>query len=111
MPVADDERLPAGIATLTLELASLIRNHARYHGDCTALVCDGQRLSYTTFWSRIARVGNLLRALGIGPGDKVATVSGNSLALIESYWAVPTIGAVLVPLSPLLMSSANASLT
>jgi acyl-CoA synthetase (AMP-forming)/AMP-acid ligase II len=52
----------------------------------------------------------MLRALGIGPGDKVATCAGNSLELLEAYWAVPTIGAVLVPLSPLLLRDGLASL-
>jgi long-chain acyl-CoA synthetase len=58
----------------------------------------------------VARVGNLLRSMGIGPGDKVATVAGNSLDLLAIYWAVPTIGAVLVPLSPLLLRAGLASL-
>ena len=50
------------------------------------------------------------RSLGIGPGDKVATVAANSLELLVIYWAVPTIGATLVPLSPLLLPSGLASL-
>jgi acyl-CoA synthetase (AMP-forming)/AMP-acid ligase II len=93
-----------------LELASLIARHARYRPDSPAVVFEGERLSYRQFWSRVARVGNLLRSLGIGPGDKVATVAGNSLDLLTIYWAVPTIGAVLVPLSPLLLREGLASL-
>ena len=93
-----------------LELATLISRQARYRSDATAVVFEGERLSYRQFWSRVARVGNMLRALGIGPGDKVATVAGNSLELLETYWAVPTIGATLVPLSPLLLPAGLASL-
>jgi acyl-CoA synthetase (AMP-forming)/AMP-acid ligase II len=52
----------------------------------------------------------MLRSLGIGPGDKVATVAANSLDLLVAFWAVPTIGAVLVPLSPLLLREGLASL-
>jgi long-chain acyl-CoA synthetase len=44
------------------------------------------------------------------PGDRVATVLSNCRELLEIYWAVPSIGAVLVPLSPLLMASGLASL-
>ena len=86
-----------------LELATLIARQARYRPDAVAVVVEGQRLTYRQFWGRVARVGNLLRGFGIGRGDKVATVLSNSLELLETYWAVPTIGATLVPLSPLLM--------
>jgi acyl-CoA synthetase (AMP-forming)/AMP-acid ligase II len=93
-----------------LELASLIPRQARYRPGATAVVFEGERLTYGQFWARVARVGNMLRALGIGPEDKVATVAANSLELLETYWAVPTIGAVLVPLSPLLLRDGLASL-
>jgi acyl-CoA synthetase (AMP-forming)/AMP-acid ligase II len=93
-----------------LELSSLLHRHARYRPDATAVVCDGERLSYGEFWARVARAGNLLRDLGIAPGDKVATVAANSLALLELYWAIPAVGAVLVPLSPLLLPAGLASL-
>jgi acyl-CoA synthetase (AMP-forming)/AMP-acid ligase II len=93
-----------------IELATLVQRHARYRPDATAVVIENQRLTYAQFWARVARAGNLLRSLGIGKGDKVATVLTNSLELIELYWAIPTVGAVLVPLSPLLMSAGLASL-
>ena len=93
-----------------LELASLMARQARYRPDATAVVFENERLTYRQFWVRVARVGNMLRALGVGPGDKVATVAGNSASLLETYWAVPTIGATLVPLSPLLLATGLASL-
>ncbi len=93
-----------------IELATLVQRHARYRPDATAVVIENQRLTYAQFWARVARAGNLLRSLGVGKGDKVATVLTNSLELIELYWAIPTVGAVLVPLSPLLMSAGLASL-
>lgn len=93
-----------------LELASLIPRQARYRPDATAVVFGEERLTYRQFWKRVARAGNALRSLGVGRGDKVATLAGNSLELLEIYWAVPTIGAVLVPLSPLLLREGLASL-
>ena len=93
-----------------LELATLIQGHARYRPDSPALVFGGERLTYRQFWQGVARAGNVLRSLGIGRGDKVATVAANSLELMELYWAVPTIGATLVPLSPLLLPAGLASL-
>jgi long-chain acyl-CoA synthetase len=93
-----------------LELATLIARHARYRPQATAVVFDGVPYTYAQFSERVARAGNALRALGIGAGDKVATVAANSLELLEIYWAVPSIGAVLVPLSPLLLREGLASL-
>ena len=93
-----------------IELATLVQRQARYRGDATAVVFGDQRLTYAQFWARVARAGNLLRSLGIDKGDKVATVLANSLELLELYWAIPTVGAVLVPLSPLLMPAGLASL-
>ena len=93
-----------------LELASLIAHHAHYRPDALAVVSGEERLTYRMFAARIARVGNMLRTLGVGRGDKVATLAANSLDLLTTYWAVPTIGATLVPLSPLLTASGLATM-
>lgn len=93
-----------------LQLATLIKHHARFRGDRIALVFEQQRLSWAEFEERVHRCGNLLRSLGVRQGDRVATVLGNCSELLEVYWAVPSIGAVLVPLSPLLMAPGLASL-
>jgi acyl-CoA synthetase (AMP-forming)/AMP-acid ligase II len=92
------------------ELATLIAQQARYRPEVTAVVFERERFTYRQFWGRVARAGNMLRELGIQPGDKVATLSTNLLELLEVYWAVPTIGATLVPLSPLLLPVGLASL-
>ncbi|MEO8459761.1 MAG: AMP-binding protein [Dokdonella sp.] len=93
-----------------LELATLISRQADFRPDATAIVFESQRISFRQFRARVARVGNMLRALGVGRGDKVATAMTNSLELLEIYWAVPTIGATLVPLSPLLLGTGLANL-
>jgi len=93
-----------------LELATLISRHARYRPAATAVVFEDERLTYAQFGTRVARSANLLRSLGVGKGDKVATVLGNSREALELIWAVPAVGAALVPLSPLLMPAGLASL-
>jgi long-chain acyl-CoA synthetase len=93
-----------------LELATLVGRHARLRPDALAVAVDGERRDWRAFGERVARVGNMLRTLGVQPGDRVATCMGNSLALLETYWAAPAIGATLVPLSPLLLADGLASL-
>jgi len=93
-----------------LQLATLTRHHAKFRPDQTAVVFEEERLSWREFDARVGRCACLLQWLGVRKGDRVATVLANCRELLEVYWAVPLIGAVLVPLSPLLMASGLASL-
>jgi len=63
-------------------------------------VIDGDsRWTYAQFCDRCDRWSATLQKLGIGPGDRVAYLSPNTHAQLESFYAVPQIGAVLVPLN------------
>lgn len=63
-------------------------------------VIDGDlRLTYEEFFVRCDRWSSALQTLGVQPGDRVAYVSPNTHALLESFYAVPQIGAVLVPVN------------
>ena len=46
-------------------------------------------------FERTARLGNALRELGIGAGDRVGTFAWNTYRHLEAYFAPPTIGAVV----------------
>lgn len=87
---------------LPITLEKLVARHARYRGDRLAVVFGTERLTWVEFDARVNRVVNALAARGIGHRDKVATALPNSMELLVIYWAVVTLGAVLVPLSPLL---------
>ncbi|MEF8755589.1 MAG: AMP-binding protein [Accumulibacter sp.] len=93
-----------------LQLATLINHHAAFRPNELALVFEDERLSWCDFAARVDRCACLLQWLGVRRGDRVATVLANCRELLEIYWAVPAIGAVLVPLSPLLLASGLASL-
>ncbi|WP_300452281.1 class I adenylate-forming enzyme family protein [Accumulibacter sp.] len=93
-----------------LQLTNLITHHSAYRPDEIAVVFERERLTWREFETRVSRCVRLLRSLGVCQGDRVATVLANCRELLEVYWAVPAIGAVLVPLSPLLMANGLASL-
>ena len=57
-------------------------------------------VTYREYDCRVNRLANALLALGCRKGEKVATLSLNTIPLCESYFAVWKIGAVLVPLNP-----------
>jgi acyl-CoA synthetase (AMP-forming)/AMP-acid ligase II len=85
-----------------MNLGTLLPRHARFRPEHTAIVFEEKRLTYAEFHRSVNRLAKALLNLGIGKGDKVATILPNSLELYETYWAVTQIGAVVVPLSPLL---------
>jgi long-chain acyl-CoA synthetase len=89
-----------------MNIGSIFSRHARYRPDHPAVVFQDQRLTWYEFDRSINRLANALLGLGIRKGDKVATILPNCLELLEVYWAVAKIGAVVVPLSTLLLEKA-----
>jgi len=89
-----------------MNIAGLLSHHARYRPGHPAVVCGDVRLTFAEFEARVNRAANGLSSLGLGPGDKVATVLGNCLELLEVYGAAARTGMVVVPLSPLLRGPA-----
>jgi acyl-CoA synthetase (AMP-forming)/AMP-acid ligase II len=93
-----------------MNLGTLLPRHARFRPDHTAIIFEDKRLTYAEFHKSVNRLANALRDLGISKGDKVATILPNCLELFEVYWTVSRIGAVVVPLSPLLRGTGLVSL-
>lgn len=57
---------------------------------------DHVRFDYRTLYARISQLAGLLTSLGVKPGDTVAVMDWDSNRYLESYFAVPMIGAVLM---------------
>ncbi len=63
-------------------------------------VVDGElRLTYRQFAERCDRFSAALHRLGVRQHDRVAYIAPNTHAQLESFYAVPQLGAVLVPLN------------
>lgn len=89
-----------------MHIGTLLTRHARYRPDHLALIFEHQRLSFRELNANVNRLANALLARGVRKGDAIATLLPNCVELLEIYWAVAKIGAVLVPLSPLLQERA-----
>jgi fatty-acyl-CoA synthase len=78
-----------------------IEHHARRTPDKAAIVdlAVGSRFTYAELHDRIGRLTALLRARGVGPGDRVASLSQNSGRLFELLFACGRAGAVFLPLN------------
>jgi fatty-acyl-CoA synthase len=74
------------------------RSRALY-GSREAVVDGPLRLTYQQFFDRCDRFSSALQTLGVKAGDRVAYIAPNTHAQLESFYAVPQIGAVLVPIN------------
>jgi fatty-acyl-CoA synthase len=97
---------------LTMETAlsplDFARRTRRLHGGREAVVDAGWsrptgkqslQLTYEQFFDRCDRWSAALQGLGVRQGDRVATIAPNTHAQLESFYSVPQIGGVLVPIN------------
>jgi len=75
------------------------RRARRLYPSREAVVDGNLRLTYAQFFDRCDRWSAALQAMGIQRGDRVAYIAPNTHAHLEAYYAVPQIGAVLVPIN------------
>lgn len=59
----------------------------------------GVRIGYADLESRARGLADRLRRAGYGPGDRIATVSGNSIDHVVAFFACAKSGVAFVPLS------------
>ena len=69
------------------------------YGDREAVVDGDQRWTYAEFLERCDRWSQALQALGVVPADRVAYIAPNTHAHLEGFYAVPQVGAAIVPLN------------
>jgi fatty-acyl-CoA synthase len=75
------------------------RRARRLYASREAVVDRDLRLSYAQFFDRCDRWSSALQQLGVKSGDRVAYIAPNTHSQLESFYAVPQIGAVLVPIN------------
>jgi fatty-acyl-CoA synthase len=85
---------------LPLTPLEFARRARRLYADREAVVDGDLRLSYGQFFERCDRWSNALQQrFNVGHGDRVAYIAPNTHAQLESFYAVPQLGAVLVPIN------------
>ena len=75
------------------------RRARRLYSEREAVVDGSLRFTYGQLFDRCDRWSSALQEFGIQPGDRVAYIAPNTHAQLESFYAVPQIGAVLVPIN------------
>ncbi len=84
------------IALSPMEFA---RRARRLYSEREAVVDGEKRFTYGRFLERCDRWSAALQALGVRQGDRVAYIAPNTHSHLEAYFAVPQIGAILVPIN------------
>ncbi|MGA8209056.1 MAG: long-chain fatty acid--CoA ligase [Nocardioidaceae bacterium] len=83
-------------------LAQHLVTTAEQHGDRAAVRLDDLVISYAELLDGARRVTALLRARGVGPGDRVCLVLPNVPSFPVLFYGALGAGAVVVPMNPLL---------
>ncbi len=87
-----------------LTLPSILEYAAAYHPDTEIVTrtVEGpiHRYGYAQALTRSKRMANALKAMGVKPGDRVATLAWSTYRHFELYYAVSGIGAVLHTINP-----------
>ena len=89
---------------MSLNLAECIELSAAEHGDKTALVFGGWRMSYRELDVAARRAANMLRGLGVKPGDRVGLLLPNVPQFAMIYFGILYTGATAVTMNVLLKS-------
>jgi acyl-CoA synthetase (AMP-forming)/AMP-acid ligase II len=89
-------------------VGSWIERHARIAPDRPALVSADRRRTYAELATRIRRLANGLRDLGVERGDRIGWLGSNDPAFLELLFAAGLTGAVLAPVNHRLGPAARA---
>ena len=89
---------------LPLTITSLIEFAAKYQGDVEIVsrTVEGplHRYGYRDAYTRVQQLANAIERLGVGRGDRIATVAWNGFRHFELYFAISGIGAVCHTINP-----------
>src|SRR3954451_3947643 len=83
-------------------LARIVADSAARSAEHPALKLSEEVVSYGRLDELVARCAALLRALGVGPGDRVGVMLPNVPQFAVAYYGVLRCGAIVVPMNILL---------
>jgi len=85
-----------------MNLGSLIEDNLKRFGEHESVYFEGKWYTNAEINRSANQLGNALKKLGIGKGDRVAVQMPNSTPVFSAFSAIYKIGGIVVPLNPLL---------
>lgn len=81
-------------------IPDILRERAATHPDRPFVLFGERTITFREMDERSGRVAGMLRAAGVGRGDRVCLSLSNRAEFLESWFALAKLGAVMVPLGP-----------
>src|SRR4051812_48079229 len=75
------------------------RRAVKYYPQKTAVIDGEKEFTYQEFGQRVDRLSAALYLAGIGEGDHVAVMLPNTHYMLECFYGIGQLGAVMVPLN------------
>jgi acyl-CoA synthetase (AMP-forming)/AMP-acid ligase II len=91
-------------------ITEYLKKHSLTIPDKVAISFYGQDISYKKLWQDIIKIAGSLRKIGIKEGDRIVLFMQNCPQFVISFFAVLQIGAVAVPVNPMLKQAELRSL-
>ncbi|WP_262173547.1 long-chain-fatty-acid--CoA ligase [Saccharococcus sp. Marseille-Q5394] len=82
-----------------LILTQFLDHAVKLYGDKKAIICDDRVFTYWEMNDRVNQLSDGLRKLGVKKGDRVAYLAPNTVEMLEGFYGVFQLGAVMVPLN------------
>src|SRR5699024_4934311 len=82
-----------------LLLPQFLKRAVKLYGEKTAVLEHGLRMNYTELNERVNRLSHGLTELGVKKGDRVAYLCSNKLEMLEGFYGVLQLGAIMVPMN------------
>lgn len=85
-----------------MNIGTLIEDNVKRFGENESIYFEGRWYTNVEINRTANKLGNALKSLGIGKGDRVAVQMPNSPPVFSAFPAIYKVGGVVVPLNPLL---------
>jgi long-chain acyl-CoA synthetase len=85
-----------------MNIGNLVEDNVKRFGEYESIYFEGRWHTNDEVRRTANKLGNVLKTLGIGKGDRVAVQMPNSPPVFSAFPAIYKVGGILVPLSPLL---------
>ncbi|MCM8533399.1 MAG: long-chain fatty acid--CoA ligase [Lentisphaeraceae bacterium] len=95
-----DDHVPADFSYPEITVADLLKDVSAKHPAKAAIHFFNYDLTYAEFQSKVEQMGRGLKNIGVKQGDRVGIMLPNCPQYLISYFAVLSIGAVVVQISP-----------
>ena len=81
-----------------MNLASVVRRHARARGEKVAIRYRNETLTYSAVWASVERISRCLYERGIRKSDRVGLSMSEHPDHLIAHYAVARLGAIIVPM-------------